>query len=129
MRGALPDYYFLFLCSLFFPVQQTKSGVGHHVKYSYFFFGGGGGLATNNQSNSVECEKQQLFKEKQPGKSRVYQVTQMRTDDVNCREYAGAGLLVLKVVPVTGAAFSGVTIDHFLCVSLFPHSLLVKVGT
>ena len=37
--GALPDF-FLFL---FFPVQQTTSGIGHRVKYSVVFFG----LATN----------------------------------------------------------------------------------
>ena len=30
------------------------------------------------------------------------------------------------VVPVTGAAFSVITMDHFLCASLFPHSLLYR---
>ena len=28
--GALPDYDFL--CFIFFPVQQTTSGIGHRVK-------------------------------------------------------------------------------------------------
>ena len=31
--------------------------------------------------------------------SRVYRVTQLRTDGVHCREYAGAGPVNLKVVP------------------------------
>ena len=33
---------------------------------------------------------------------------------------AGTGAVVLKVVPVMGAAFSGIIRDHFLCASLFP---------
>ena len=33
------------------------------------------------------------------GQSRVYQVTQLRTDGVHCRESAGAGPVNLKVVP------------------------------
>ena len=32
-------------------------------------------------------------------------VTQLRTDDVNCRESAGTGPVIIKVVSVTGAAF------------------------
>ena len=55
------------------------------------------------------------------GQSRVYQATQLRADGVHCREFAGTGPVVLKVVPVTGAAFSGFTMDHLMCVSLFPH--------
>ena len=34
-------------------------------------------------------------------------VTQLRTDNFYCRESAGTGPVVLKVVPVTGAAFAG----------------------
>ena len=49
----------------------------------------------------------------------------MRTDGVHCRESAGSGPEALKAVPVTGAAFSGITMDQFLCASLFPHPLLV----
>ena len=41
------------------------------------------------------------------GRSRVYRVTQLRTDGIHCRESAGTGLVVLKVVPVTGVAFVG----------------------
>ena len=33
------------------------------------------------------------------GQSRVYRVTQLRTDGVHCRESAGTGLVNLKVVP------------------------------
>ena len=38
--------------------------------------------------------------------SRVYRDTQLRTSGVHCRESAGTGPAVLKVVPVTGAAFA-----------------------
>ena len=40
------------------------------------------------------------------GKSRVYRITQLRTDGVHCRESAGTGPVALKVVRVTGAAFN-----------------------
>ena len=36
--------------------------------------------------------------------SRVYRVTQLRTNSVHYRESAGTGPVVLKVVPVTGTA-------------------------
>ena len=42
----------------------------------------------------------------------------MRTDGVHCRESAGTGPVVLKVVPVTGAAILQVTIDQLICASL-----------
>ena len=41
------------------------------------------------------------------GQSRVYRVTQLRTVGIHCRESAGTGPVVLKVVPVTGAALGG----------------------
>ena len=40
------------------------------------------------------------------GQSRVYRVTHLRTDGVYCRESAGTGAVVLKIVLVTGAAFA-----------------------
>ena len=55
------------------------------------------------------------------GQSRVNRVTQLRTDGVHCRESAGTGPIVLKVVPVTGAAILQVTMDQLMCASLFPH--------
>ena len=57
----------------------------------------------------------------------VYQVTQIRTDCIHCRETVGAGSVVLKIVPVTGAAFSGITMDHLFCAPLFQYPLLVVV--
>ena len=40
--------------------------------------------------------------------SRVYQVTHLRVDSVHCRESAGIGPFLLKVVSVPAAAFAGV---------------------
>ena len=48
-----------------------------------------------------------LYRHTQSGESRVYRVTQLRTDGVHCRESAGTDPVVIKVVPVTGAAFAG----------------------
>ena len=59
------------------------------------------------------------------GQSLLYRViTQFRTNDVHCRESAGTGPVVLKVVPATGAAILQVTTDQIICASLFPHPLL-----
>ena len=71
-----------------------------------------------------------LYRQPPSGQPRVHQVTHLRTDGVYCRESAGTEpvLLVLKVVPVMGAAFSGIPMDQFLCVSLFPGPLL-RPGT
>ena len=44
-------------------------------------------------------------------------------DHTYCRESAGTVTVVLKVVPVTDAAFLGVTMDHFMCASHFLHPL------
>ena len=41
------------------------------------------------------------------GQSRVSRVKHLRTVGVHCRESAGPGPVVLKVIPVTGAAFPG----------------------
>ena len=38
------------------------------------------------------------------GQSRVRRVTELRTDDVRCRESSCTGPVVLKIIPVTGAA-------------------------
>ena len=43
----------------------------------------------------------------------------------HCRESAATGPVVLTVVPVTGAAFSGFTMDQLVCASPFPHPLLL----
>ena len=57
------------------------------------------------------------------GQSRVYRVTQLRTNSVHRRESASTGPVVLKVV--TDAAILQVTVDQLMCASLFPHPLLV----
>ena len=62
------------------------------------------------------------------GQSRIYRVTQLRTDGVHCRESAGIGPVILKVVPVTGAAILQVTMDQLMCASLFLHPLSVRRG-
>ena len=53
-------------------------------------------------------------------------MTQLRTDGVLCRESAGTGSEVLKVVPVTGAVFSGFIVDQSIFMRpLFPHPPLI----
>ena len=70
------------------------------------------------------CSFSHLNRHTPSGQSRVYRVTQLRADGVHCRESAGTGPVVLRVVPVTGAA----TMDQLMCASLFPHSLVVWRG-
>ena len=48
-----------------------------------------------------------LYRHTPSGQSRVYRVTQVRADGGHCRESAGTGPVVLKVVPVMGGAFAG----------------------
>ena len=55
------------------------------------------------------------------GQSRVCRVTQLRTDGVHCREYAGPGQAVLKVVGVTGAPFASPWTNYY-CAPLFSHT-------
>ena len=60
------------------------------------------------------------------GQCRLYRVTQLRTNDVHCRESAGTGPVVLKVVPVTGAVCAnGITWSQ--SVLLYTHLLAVQV--
>ena len=59
------------------------------------------------------------------GQSRVYRVTQLRIDGVNCREFAGTGPVNLKVVPNVGCL---VLADHHGPINIrlsFPHPLLL----
>ena len=69
-----------------------------------------------------------LYRQSPSDQSRVYQVTQWRTDGVHCRESAGTGPLVLKIVPIKGAAFSGITMDQLMRASRFPHPPSVCSG-
>ena len=57
------------------------------------------------------------------GKSRVYRVTQFRTDGVHCRESAGTGPVTLKVVP-NGCC----TMDQLICASLSHTHYRYEVG-
>ena len=48
------------------------------------------------------------------------------TDGVHCRKAVGAGPVVLKVVPVTGVAFSGITtMDQFVVRLTFPTPTII----
>ena len=78
----------------------------------------------NHQSGSSRFPRRRPYLYRQPpsDQSRVYRVTQLRSDSVHCRGSAGTGPLVLKVVPVSGAAFSGFTIDHFFYAPLFSYT-------
>ena len=58
------------------------------------------------------------------GQSQVFQVAQLRADGIHCLESAGTELVDLKVVRVTGAAFSSITVDQLLCAPLFAITLL-----
>ena len=64
-----------------------------------------------------------LYRQPPSGQPRVDQAAQLRTDGVDCQTSAGKGPVVLKVVPVTGATFAGITMDQLMFSSLFPHTL------
>ena len=52
------------------------------------------------------------------GQPQVSQVTNLCTDGVHCREPAGVGPIVLKLVPVNltcAACYSGITMNIYLC--------------
>ena len=77
------------------------------------------------------CDGDHLsYRQPPSSQSRVYQVTQLRTNAAYCRESASTGPLILKVVPVRGASFSGISTDYdqLMCASLFPHQLLIPVA-
>ena len=60
----------------------------------------------------------QLYRQLPSGQSRVYQVTQLRTDGVRHREPAGTGQVAIKVVPARGASFLGITMHRLIFVRL-----------
>ena len=68
-----------------------------------------------------------LYRQPPTGPSRLCRVTQLRTDGVHCRESASTGPVVLNVVQVTGAAYSGNPVGQILCASRFQHPLLIVV--
>ena len=62
------------------------------------------------------------------GQSRVYRVTQLRTDGVHCRESAGTGPVNLKVVPNECCLAWQVTMDQLIFASLSHTHYWYKVG-
>ena len=61
------------------------------------------------------------------GQFRVYRVTQLRTDGVHCREFAGTGPVNPKVVPSSERVLPWqVTMDHLICASLSHQFLTVQ---
>ena len=81
--------------------------------------------AYSSHSSRFPRRRPFLCRQQPSGESRVRQVTQSCTDGVHRRESADTGPVVLKIVPVKGAAFSGITIQ-FLCTSLFLNPQLVQ---
>ena len=66
------------------------------------------------------------------GQSRVYRVTQLRTDGVHCRESAGTGSVVLNAVPVTATAFAvhhGPTDVPLFSYTHYGYEVDMKVGS
>ena len=62
------------------------------------------------------------------GQSRVYRVTQSRTDGVHCRESADTGPVNLKVVPNECCLAWQVTMDQLICASLSHTHYWYEVG-
>ena len=60
--------------------------------------------------------------------SRVYRVTQLRTDCVHCRESAGTGPVNLKVVSSKRVLPWQVTMDQLICASLSRTHYWYEVG-
>ena len=69
------------------------------------------------------------FKRHTPsGQSRVYRVTQLRTNGVHCRESAGTGPVNLKVVRSKRVLLWQVTMDQLVCASLSRTQYWYEVG-
>ena len=61
-----------------------------------------------------------LYRQPPSGQSRVFRLTQLRTNGVHGREFIGT-YPVVNIVRVTGAAFSGIPwTNQLTCASLFP---------
>ena len=55
-----------------------------------------------------------VYRHTPSGQSRLNRVTQLRTNSVHCRESAGTGPVVLKVLRGMGVAYSGIIMTIFL---------------
>ena len=69
-----------------------------------------------------------IYRQPPSGQSRVYPVTQLRTDGVHCGDSIGTGPVVFKAVPVAGSSFSGFTINQYFMLLSFPTPLLACSG-
>ena len=88
--------------------RETGSAVLSHVSLLLLHTQAESGAYSRDSSRFPRRRPFIYLKRRTPwGQSRVYRVTQSRTDDVPCQESAGTWPVVLKVVPVTGAAFAG----------------------
>ena len=81
------------------PVPQTPSKTSSYMRL--FFI-----LIRRYNSSLLLDSDYVVYRHTPSGQCRVHRVTQLRTDGVNCRESAGTGTVVFKVVPVTGAVFA-----------------------
>ena len=104
--------------------RETVSAVPSRISLLILHIQGKAG-ANLRDSSRFPRRRPFIYTTKPSGQSRVYQVRQLRIDGVHCRESSGSVSVVLKVVPVTGAAFSGITMDQIMCASLFPHPLML----
>ena len=103
--------------------RETGSAVPSRVRLLIFH--------TPAESAAYSQDFVYLYRQPPSGQSRVYQVTQLRTDGVYCREYDGSEASeVLEVVPVTGAAFSGITLGPIDARLSFPTPTMnIIIGT
>ena len=63
-----------------------------------------------------------IYRQPPSGQSQSYRFTHLPTDGVHYREPTGPGAVVLKAVPVTGAASSGFTVDQTIYEPLYSHT-------
>ena len=117
-RGKLNrKHFFLFL---FAPENSvSRDGFGHHVPRQPAHPPNIGlNLVVTDGISRAFRQGVHLYRQPPSGQSQVGQVTQLRTDGVHCRLLAGTGPVVLKIVRGTGAAFLGITTEHYY---IFPH--------
>ena len=88
--------------------RETGSAVPSRVSLLIFHTQAESGAYSRDSSRFPRRRPFIYFNRHTPsGQSRVYRITQVRTDGVHCRESAGTGPVVLKVVPVTSVALTG----------------------
>ena len=83
-----------------FPRLRSRLRIWSRAAKMWCFY-----LLTEFLSFSVTASN--LFRQPPLGQSRVYQATQLRTDDVRRQESAGSGSVVFKVARVTPTVYSG----------------------